>query len=79
MGRLDKQLRKIPPEERREIERVVEKIIARDLSGLDVKKLKGLKNIFRARKGNFRIIFAFNKSGPTILAIERRGEHTYNL
>ena len=79
MGKLDKQLRKIPPKERREIERIIEKILARDFDGLNLKKLKGLKNIFRVRKGNLRIIFEFGKSEPNILAVERRSEHTYNF
>ena len=79
MGKLDKLLGKIPPQERREIEHIIGKILVRDLKGLDSKKLKGLKNIFRVRKGNFRIIFEFRKSEPNILTIERCGEHTYNL
>jgi len=79
MGKLDKQLRKIPPTERREIEHIIERILARDLTGLDSKKLKGLKNIFRVRKGNLRILFEFGKSEPAILAIERRTEGTYDL
>lgn len=79
MGKLDKQLRKIPTEERLEIERIIEKIIARDLTGLDVKKLKGLKNVFRVRKGSLRIIFEFDKPEPNVLSIERRGNHTYSI
>ena len=79
MGKLDRQLRKIPPKERQEIERVIEKIIARDLTGLNVKKLKGLQNVFRVRKGSVRIIFEFGKSEPDILSIERRSDHTYDM
>ncbi len=79
MGKLEKQLAKIPRKDRLEIERIIERIIGRDLVGLDVKKLKGLKNIFRVRKGNYRIIFESDKSKSNILAIERRSEYTYDF
>ena len=57
MGNLDKQLKKFPQEERSEIERLVGRIVDRDLTGVDCKKLKGLKNFFRVRKYRIRIIF----------------------
>lgn len=79
MGKLDTQLAKIPAKDRQEIERIVERIIDRDFSHLDVKKLKGLKNIFRVQRGNFRVIFEFAESGPRIHSIERRSEHTYDF
>ena len=79
MVKLDKQIARIPAKERLKIERVIGRIIAHDLSGLDVKKLKGLKNAFRLRKSNFRIIFQFEKSESTILSIERRNDRTYDF
>ena len=80
MGKLDKQLRKFSPEERAEIERLVERIIQRELTGLDCKKLKGLKNLFRVRKGKIRIIFELNgRRDPRIIFIERRKEDTYKF
>ena len=80
MVKLDKKLRKFSLKERAEIEQLVEKILIRELTGLDCKKLKGLKNIFRVRKGKIRIIFELveNKE-PKILAIERRREDTYKF
>ena len=76
----DKKLKKFSAKERTEIEHLVEKILDRQFTGLDFKKLKGLKNIFRLRKGKIRIIFEL-KSGqePHILAIERRREDTYKF
>lgn len=78
MGKLDKALKKFTPKERLEIERLIGRILHRDFSGLDCKKLKGVKNLFRLRKGDIRIIFEL-KSGkePLIMAIERRREDTY--
>lgn len=80
MKNLNKKLRKFSVKERAEIEHLIEKILGRQFTGLDCKKLKGLKNIFRLRKGRVRIIFEL-KSGtePTILTIERRREDTYKL
>ncbi len=78
MRKLDKQLRRFSPKERKVIEILVERIILKDFQGLNVKKLKGLRNIFRVRKGDIRIIFKLNDVKEShILAIERRSEKTY--
>ncbi len=48
------------------------------LDNLDVKPLKGHKNIFRVRKGQIRLIFSKNNSGEVkILSISRRDDQTY--
>lgn len=78
MEKADKILRRLSQKERETIERLVERIISGDLGGLDIKKLKGLKNLFRVRKRSIRIIFEL-KSGkdPNIISIERKNETTY--
>lgn len=80
MENLDKKLKKFSAKERAEIENLIEKILGKEFTGLDFKKLKGLKNLFRIRKGRFRIIFDL-KSGqePTIVTVERRNEDTYKI
>jgi len=80
MEKLDKILRRFSQKEREIIKRLVEKILTQDLGGFDVKKPKGLKNLFRIRKGNIRIIFEL-KDGkePNIIAIERKNEATYKF
>lgn len=55
------------------------KSLGKNLNDLDVKKLKGYKNIFRVRKGTVRIIFRVTNNQIYILAIERRYDTTYNL
>lgn len=78
MENLDKQLKKFSLKERMEIELLAGKILDQELDGLDCKKLKGLKNLFRVRKGRIRIIFELKSDKePRILAIERRREDTY--
>lgn len=80
MENLDKELRRFSPKERREIEHLVERIRARELNGLDCKKLKGIRNLFRVRKGRIRIIFELRSNKePVIFAIERRKENTYKF
>ncbi|MBI2096853.1 MAG: type II toxin-antitoxin system RelE/ParE family toxin [Candidatus Sungbacteria bacterium] len=79
MPDLNKQLRKFSPKERFEAERLVSRIASRNLAGLDCKKLKGYRSLFRVRKGSIRIIFEFRDKGANILSIERRREDTYKL
>jgi mRNA-degrading endonuclease RelE of RelBE toxin-antitoxin system len=49
----------------------------RAIDKYDVKQLKGNKNIFRIRKGEYRIIFFMDKDTINILALEKRNEKTY--
>ena len=80
MENLDKKLRKFTTKERAEIEGLVERIRDRNFSGLDCKKLKGFRNLFRVRKGYIRIIFEIEKTKePAIISIERRREDTYKF
>lgn len=80
MKNLDKQLKRFSPKERIEVEHLIEKILKRELTGLNCKKLKGLKNFFRVRKGQIRVIFELERSSePNIISIERRREDTYKL
>ena len=80
MGDLDKQLRKFKPKEKEVVEYLVKSIINRNLVGLNCKKLKGLRNLFRVRKGRIRIIFELeDKKEPNIISIEQRREDTYKF
>lgn len=80
MKNLDKKLRKFSEKERVEIEHLIEKILDRNLAGLDCKKLKGAGNLFRVRKSRIRIIFEMRgEEESNILTIERRREDTYKF
>lgn len=75
MDKIDKFLRKISKKDREKINDLVFKIINRDFSGLDYKKLKGYSNIYRIRKGNIRIIFTINEDEiVNIISIDRKQE-----
>lgn len=79
MPNLERLLRRFSPKERKELEPVVERIVKRDLAGLDCKKLKGLINLFRVRRRKIRIIFEISGKEALILSIERRRAATYKF
>ncbi len=77
MDKIKKTLRKLTSKERDRVKGILKQLNSRNISGLDIKKLKGREDIFRARKGDIRIIYQLTKKGIFILAIERRSEKTY--
>lgn len=80
MDKIEKALQRLTSKEQKVIRQVLIKIKKGDFSGLDIKKLKGYKDIFRAKKRAMRIIYRLNKDGKTsVLAVERRFEKTYKF
>lgn len=78
MDKLAKALRKLSAGERAAVRKILGQVVAQQVDNLDVKKLKGHRDIFRVRKGHLRIIYRIAPDGNTyILAIERRSESTY--
>lgn len=83
-------MKKLTAKERRRVKTLLSHLHSGDWKSLDIKKLKGREDIFRARKGNIRIIYRIkdreiyfgakrrNKL-VYILKIERRGESTYRF
>ena len=55
----------------------IKKIECGNLKGLDVKKLRGYRNVLRVRKGVFRILIQEGESKFEIISISRRSEKTY--
>ena len=76
---LEKFLAKVSPKEKKLLGKIIEKIITRNFIDLDLKKLTGQENIFRIRKGVFRIIFKITKAGVKIITITRRNDTIYNV
>ncbi len=77
MDKITKLLKKLSSKERERLEEVLALLISGDTSSLDIKKLKGVNDVYRARTGDLRIIF--EKQGKEILVLEvsRRDEGTY--
>lgn len=77
--RIRKTLRKLSSKEQKQLADVIRLIRENDLAGLDLKKLQGRNDVYRVRKGDFRVIFRrVPNSETTIIAIERRSDTTYN-
>ena len=79
MDKIKKILEKLSASERKVLKNLLTQFKAGNLKGLDIKKLKGQINIFRVRKGKFRIIYQSSEQHIKILYLERRCDHTYNL
>lgn len=77
MERINKILRVLHQNERERVMFCVEKILAGDISTLDIKKLKGQEYFYRARVGDLRIIFTKKRNDVRLVAIERRSDNTY--
>jgi len=77
MDKAKKFLRKLSGAKQDEIDGILFKIEHGDVGGLDVKKLKGHKNLFRVRRGDTRIIFSREEDGFNIIFVGRRGDSTY--
>ena len=77
MDRIEKALGKLTNGEREKLKEVLMKIKLGDFRNLDLKKLKGRENVFRARKGRIRVIFFKQENAIKILALEKRNDTTY--
>ena len=80
MDKISKALKKLTIKEKEIVKTILEKIKNNSISDLDIKKLKGYDNIFRARKGKIRIIFSkVDENNINILTIEKRQDRTYKI
>ena len=76
--KIAKFLQKLPPKDLKIIKEVILLLSKSQIDNLNVKKLKGSTNIYRARKGNIRIIFSKEKDVVKILQISKRDDQTYS-
>ena len=79
MDKIQKALQRLSEREREWVKNILKRLSAGDFHGLDIKKLKGRDDIFRARRGDIRIIYRVQNKRVFILAIERRSEKTYDI
>jgi mRNA-degrading endonuclease RelE of RelBE toxin-antitoxin system len=77
MNKIEKLLNKISKKDREALLHVIEEILnKKDISHLKPIKLEGLE-LYRIRKGNFRIIFHKEFDTVVIDSIKTRNENTY--
>jgi len=79
MDQIEKFLRKRTEKEHSILMAAINLIARNEWGGLDVKKLKGFKHLFRIRVGNFRIIVEKGKKGNYIVKIDERDGQTYKI
>jgi mRNA-degrading endonuclease RelE of RelBE toxin-antitoxin system len=78
MDKIEKALKKLTVKEKEQVRRLLKRLKAGKLAGLDIKKLKGRSDIYRVRKGKLRLIYRLDKDRKIfILAIERRTDTTH--
>lgn len=77
MEKIAKFIRKLSATEQRVIASLLTALINESYEGLDIKKLKGYTDVYRARKGDLRVIFQKRTGDVRILEISRRSERTY--
>jgi len=80
MDKVAKFLNKLSQKERSVIKEVLEKVKFGNVANLDIKKLKGIDNCFRIRKGEIRMIYRINEKEEIILlSVERKNDNTYKF
>lgn len=80
MDKISKFLNKLNQKERGVVKDILEKIKKGEIEDLDMKKLKGLDNCFRVRKGEIRIIYRIDEaSNVAVLSVERKNDNTYKF
>lgn len=73
-------LKRLQSRDLRRINTVIGHLQQGNITGLDIKKLKGYSNMFRVRVGDFRIVYKKDITlGIIILEISRRSDTTYNI
>lgn len=78
MHRIEKFLKKLSRKERAVVKSLLSEINSGNYGNLDLKKLKGEKNLLRVRKGDIRIIFSTGDN-IHIFSVSRKNDTTYNL
>ena len=79
MDEIEKFLKKLNKKELAGIKNVLLLIYKREWDNLDIKSLKGYKDIFRVRFQRFRIIFKAVDDKILVVFIDRRSDNTYNF
>jgi mRNA-degrading endonuclease RelE of RelBE toxin-antitoxin system len=73
---IEKLFKKISKSDRKMIAELIDKLINGDKEGLDIVKIKNT-DFYRAKKGNFRVIYHLEKNEPIVDSIKLRNENTY--
>lgn len=79
MDKIDKALSKLTFKEKERMKDIIKALQLGRFDNMDIKKLKGFKDIFRVRKGGLRIVYQLLGRRIIILKIDKRKEDTYKF
>ena len=79
MDKLVKFLKKQSKKKRREILKLLDKVLTGDFENCNVIKLKGYKHLYRLKSGRIRIIFTKINSEIIVQKVSFRDDKTYNV
>ena len=77
MDKISKLLKKLSSRECERLQEILVLLVSGNTSSLDVKKLKGVNDVYRVRTGDLRIIFEKHGKEILVLEVSRRNEDTY--
>jgi mRNA-degrading endonuclease RelE of RelBE toxin-antitoxin system len=78
MDRIDKSLKKFNNKESKQMKAILCSLFSGNCKNFDIRKLRGRSdNIFRLKKGSYRIIYKKDKNGIQVLKAGKRNEGTY--
>ena len=77
MDKISKTIKKIDSKDALRIADTIEQVVKGKLNNLNIKKLKGHKDVFRVRVGNYRVIYKQKSNNIAILHIAHRNGKTY--
>lgn len=79
MDKIQKLLSKLSEKDKTTVKKILKQLHSKNTKNLDIKKLKGLSNLFRVRKGDIRIIYTLDHSEIRLFKIDKRKEDTYKF
>jgi len=77
MHKIDKFLSKLDSERRTKVLSILRQISSGDFQGLNLKKMKEVRPLYRVRIGRIRIIFEMDTNGIRLVDLDFRDDNTY--
>ena len=79
MDKIDKALNELIFKEKGRIKNIIKALQLGRFDNLDIKKLKGFRDVFRVRKGRLRIVYQLLGRKIIFLKIDKRKKNTYKF
>ena len=79
MDKIDKAIRKFTDGEKKWVREITKALRMKRFDDLNTKKLRGMENIFRVKKGHVRVVYQIRNDQVFVLKVGRRKEDTYKL